>query len=50
MDIDGIREKIEEYRIDYHIVRPHTAIFDLAAEEFIYLHPTNPEFFSETGC
>ena len=46
MDLDDAREKIEEFRIDYNTVRPHSSIFDLPPEEFIYLHQTNPEFSS----
>lgn len=46
MDLEDAREKIEEYRIDYNTVRPHSSIFDLPPEEFIYLHQINPEFSS----
>ena len=46
MDLNDAREKIEEFRIDYNTVRPHSSIFDLPPEEFIYLHQTNPEFSS----
>ena len=46
LSIKDAREKIEEYRIDYNTVRPHSSIFDLPPEEFIYLHQINPEFSS----
>ena len=46
MDLDDAREKIEEFRVDYNTVRPHSSIYDLPPEEFIYLHQTNPEFSS----
>ena len=46
MDLDDAREKIEEFRIDYNTVRPHSSIFDLPPEEFINLHQTNPIFSS----
>jgi putative transposase len=46
MDLEDAREKIEEYRIDYNTVRPHSSIYDLPPEEFIYLHQINPEFSS----
>jgi len=41
MDLDDAREKIEEFRVDYNTVRPHSSIYDLPPEEFIYLHQTN---------
>jgi putative transposase len=46
VDLYDAREKIEEFRIDYITVRPHSSIYDLPPEEFIYLHQTNHEFFS----
>ncbi len=41
MDLNDAREKIEEFRIDYNTVRPHSFIVDLPPEEFNYLHQTN---------
>ncbi|MDP4601986.1 MAG: integrase core domain-containing protein [Schleiferiaceae bacterium] len=46
MDLEDAREKIEEYRIDYNTVRPHSSIFDLPPDQFIYLHQINPELSS----
>ena len=46
MDLENAQEKIEEYRIDYNTVRPHSSIFDLPPEESMYLHQINPESFS----
>ena len=43
MDLEDAKEKIEEYRIDYKTVRPHSHIFDLPTEKFLYLHHINPK-------
>jgi putative transposase len=41
MDLDDAREKIEEFRVDYNTLRPHSSIYDLPPEEFyIYIKLT----------
>ena len=43
LDLDDAREKVEEWRIEYNEVRPHSAIGDRTPMSLIYRSQHDPE-------